>query len=58
MQNQEQNQTEPQIPGKTLVVFFSAQNHTRNVANKIAANLDADVFEIEPVEPYTETDLN
>ena len=62
MQNQEpeqtQNQTEPQISGKTLVVFFSAQNHTRNVANKIAANLGADLFEIEPVEPYSDTDLD
>lgn len=62
MQNQEpeqaHNQNEPQAPDKTLVVFFSAQNHTKNVANKIAANLDADLFEIEPVEPYTETDLD
>ena len=43
---------------KTLVIYFSAQNHTRNVANKIAANLDADLFEIEPAEPYTEEDLD
>ena len=43
---------------KTLVIYFSAQNHTRNVANKIAANLDADLFEIKPAEPYTEEDLD
>ena len=43
---------------KTLVIYFSAQNHTRNVANKIAANLDANLFEIEPAEPYTEEDLD
>lgn len=43
---------------KTLVIYFSAQNHTRNVANKIAENLNADIFEIEPVESYSEDDLS
>lgn len=31
---------------KTLVVYFSAQNHTKTVAEKIAKNLDANIFEI------------
>lgn len=43
---------------KTLVVYYSAQNHTKAVAEKIAKNLNADVFEIEPVEVYTSVDLN
>lgn len=43
---------------KVLVVYFSAQNHTRNVATKIAGILNADMFEIEPVQPYTEEDLS
>ncbi len=43
---------------KTLVVYFSAQNHTKAVAEKIAENLDADIFEIEPEEEYTSDDLN
>lgn len=43
---------------KAIVVYFSAQNHTRNVANKIAANVGADIFEIEPVQAYTEDDLS
>lgn len=43
---------------KTLVVYYSAQNHTKSVAEKIANNLDADVFEIVPEEIYTEEDLN
>ncbi len=43
---------------KTLVIYFSAQNHTRSVATRIAANLNADIFEIEPAEPYTEEDLD
>ena len=44
--------------GKAIVVYFSAQNHTRNVAAKIAANVGADIFEIEPVQAYTEDDLS
>lgn len=43
---------------KILVVYFSAQNHTKTVAEKIAENLDADIFEIEPEEEYTSDDLN
>lgn len=44
--------------GKTLVVYFSAQGHTEAVANQIAENLGADVFEIEPAQEYTNSDLN
>lgn len=43
---------------KILVVYFSAQNHTKNVAEKVAQNLNADIFEIEPEEIYTSEDLN
>ena len=41
-----------------LVVYYSATGNTESVANGIAAALDADVFELEPVDPYTEEDLN
>lgn len=41
-----------------LVVYYSATGNTESVANDIAATLDADVFELEPVDPYTEEDLN
>lgn len=44
--------------GKTLVVYFSAQNHTEAVAQRIAENLNADIFEITPVDEYTSADLN
>ena len=43
---------------KLIVIYFSAQNHTRNVATKIAAEINADIFEVEPVEAYTEDDLS
>ena len=44
--------------GKTLVVYFSAQGHTEEVAQKIANNLGADIFELEPVDEYSSDDLD
>src|SRR5699024_3264486 len=41
-----------------LVVCFSATGNTRAVAEKLAALLDADLYEIVPAEPYTEEDLD
>ena len=43
---------------KILVVYYSAQNHTKAVAERIAQNLNADIFEIVPEEEYTSEDLN
>ena len=43
---------------KVLVVYYSAQNHTKTVANKIAENLGADTFEIVPKDIYSEDDLD
>lgn len=44
--------------GKTLVAYFSAQGHTVNFAEAIAEELNADTFEIKPVEEYTSDDLD
>ena len=44
--------------GKTLVVYYSASGNTERVANVIAKTLGADLFELEPVEPYSNDDLN
>lgn len=43
---------------KVLVVYYSAQTHTRRVAERIAKNIDADTFEIVPVNKYSEEDLD
>ena len=44
--------------GKTLVVYYSATGTTKVVANYIADATGGDLFELEPVEPYTDEDLN
>lgn len=44
--------------GKTLVVYYSATGNTEEVANYIAEETGADVFELEPAEPYTDEDLD
>lgn len=44
--------------GKTLVVYFSATGNTRKVAETIAKETGADIFEIQPAQPYTRNDLN
>lgn len=43
---------------KVLVVYYSAQSHTKSVAEKIANNLNADTFEIIPEQIYTSEDLD
>ena len=42
---------------KTLVAFFSAEGHTKKVAEDLAKNIEADTFEIVPVEPYSAADI-
>ena len=42
---------------KQLVAYFSASGVTAKVAEKLAAAAQADLFEIKPVEPYTDKDL-
>ncbi len=44
--------------GKFLVVYFSATGNTEEVAKKLAAELDAGIYKIEPEEPYTSADLD
>ena len=44
--------------GKTLVVYYSATGTTEGVAQTIADATGGDLFEIQPVEPYTDDDLD
>lgn len=42
----------------TIVVYFSATGTTKGVAERIASAADADIFELVPVEPYSDADLD
>ena len=46
------------IMSKNLVAFFSASGTTKKVAEMIAEEAKADLFEIEPKVPYTKADLD
>ena len=41
-----------------LVAFFSASGTTARTAKELADAIGADLFEIEPVQPYSSADLN
>lgn len=43
---------------KVLVVYYSATGNTKSVAEKIAAQTNGELFELKPVEEYTEEDLD
>lgn len=44
--------------GKTLVVYYSATGNTERVAKVIADATDADIFELQPMDLYTDDDLD
>ena len=48
----------PSTGSKTLVVYFSATGSTERVAGYIADVVNADTFELIPVNPYTSADLS
>lgn len=43
---------------KVFVAYFSASGVTKTVAEKLAQEIKADLFEIQPETPYTSADLN
>ena len=43
---------------KILVSYFSASGVTKGGAEKVATAINGDLFEIEPVEKYTNEDLD
>ena len=42
----------------TLVAYFSCTGNTKNIADKIAVQENADLYAITPAQPYTSDDLN
>lgn len=58
----EPSQTASEVPSsesersaaKSLIVYYSWSGNTESVANEIASQTDADVFEIVPAESYTD----
>ncbi len=54
----EDKSVESQKDSRVLVAYFSAQGHTKALAEKIAKATGGDLFEIEPEQPYTEEDLD
>ena len=43
---------------KPLIVYFSQTGYTRKVAINMARSVNADILEIDPEMPYTESDLD
>ena len=43
---------------KVLVSYFSASGVTREIAQRVTSAINGDLFEIEPVEKYTDADLD
>ena len=57
-QNKTEKQQNTHTMKKTLVTYFSATGNTRAAAERLAKELNADLFEIAPEVPYTDADLN
>lgn len=50
--------TNKEAKGKVLVVYYSATGHTQAVANAVAEETGGDTFELVPVQPYSDADLD
>lgn len=57
--NSASTSSQAKAPGsKILVVYYSGTGRTKTAAEAIAKETGADVFEIQPQQPYTSDDLN
>ncbi len=58
-QNKKENkEMNTENKSKTLVSFFSASGVTKGAAGQLAEIIGADLYEIEPEQPYTDADLD
>ena len=57
-QNSGNNESTKKGNGKVLVVYFSQTGTTEGVAKIIGETTGADLFKLEPKNPYSEADLN
>lgn len=58
-QNKKENQEMKDVTSnKTLVAYFSASGVTKGAAGQLAEIIGADLYEIEPEQPYTDADLD
>ena len=48
----------PSTGSGTAIVYFSATGTTEKMAQSVATEMGADIFEIQPVHKYTDADLN
>lgn len=56
--DEEKDKEETQNISNVLVVYFSATGNTKAVAESIADEMQADIYEIIPEKPYTDADLD
>lgn len=53
-----ESKTQPKADGNILVAVFSAQGHTKALAEKIVSATGGTLFQIVPQKPYTEAELD
>lgn len=56
--NTPEQPNKPSEGSKTLVAYFSAQGHTKSIADRIVELTGADVYRIEAAEPYASNPYN
>lgn len=56
--NSDESSNNVSINGQAMVVYYSATNHTKRVAEEISSHLNVPIHELKPVSPYSSSDLN
>ncbi len=57
-QNTQEEEPNPVTRRKSIVVYFSCTDTTKKVAEYIQQSVGADIYRIQPTEPYTAADLD